>query len=112
MDKRDKYCIEICKGKCCTLYPPGEEPVRCPRQTPDGSCGIYHIRYSMPLLKEPLVQVGAWKSRSGIERPFVCGHIEEIIAQGHLPKHIEEGCCYAHPELLERLGDDNPILPG
>jgi hypothetical protein len=79
----------------------GEEPVRCPRQAADGSCSIYAVRYSAPLLQETLVQVGTWRNRRGIERPFVCGHIENIIAEGNLPKHIEDVCCYAYPELLE-----------
>lgn len=103
MDKRDQYCMKVCGGKCCTLYPPGEEPVRCPRQKTDGSCSIYSIRYSSPLREENLVQVGVWNDSRGMERPFICGHIERIIAEGHLPKHIEDICCYAHPELLESM---------
>lgn len=95
--------MEVCGGKCCTLYPVGEEPVRCPRQASDGSCNIYSVRYSQPLLDERLVQVGTWKNKRGFERPFVCGHIENIIAEGHLPKHIADVCCYAHPELLETM---------
>ncbi len=94
--------MEVCGGKCCTLYPVGEEPVRCPRQAIDGSCSIYAVRYSSPLLEEQLVQVGTWKNRKGAERPFVCGHIEQIITKGLLPKHIEDVCCYAHPELLDK----------
>jgi hypothetical protein len=112
MDKRDRYCMDVCGGKCCTLHPVGEEPVRCPRQAADGSCGIYKLRYSSPLLEEKLVQVGTWRSKRGVERPFVCGHIENIIAEGHLPKHVADVCCYAHPELLEGIGDDDSILPG
>ena len=103
MDQRDRYCMEVCGGKCCTLYPLGEEPTKCSKQTADGSCSIYSIRYSSPLLEVDLVQVGTWKDRKGIERPFVCGHIAAIIAQGYLPKHIADGCCYAHPELLEAM---------
>jgi hypothetical protein len=52
-------------------------------------------------MEEKLVQVGIWKSRVGVERPFVCGHIEDIIASNALPEHIRKVCCYAHPELLE-----------
>ena len=98
---RDTYCMKVCGGKCCTLYPPGESPVKCPRQSADGSCSIYSIRYSTPLLEEPLVQVGTWRSKVGAERPFICGHIEQIIASGGLPEEIRSVCCYAHPELLE-----------
>ena len=101
MDKRDRYCMEVCGGKCCTLYPVGEEPVRCPRQAADGSCSIYSIRYSGPLVHEDVVQVGQWKSVTGALKPFYCGHIEKVIAKGLLPKEIEDVCCYAHPELLE-----------
>jgi hypothetical protein len=53
-------------------------------------------------LEEKLVQVGEWKNRLGVVRPFVCGHIEEIIASNGLPEHIRKECCYAHPELLSR----------
>ena len=95
--------MEVCGGKCCTLYPIGEEPVRCPKQMADGSCGIYAVRYSSPLLEENLVQVGTWKDKRGTDRPFVCGHIENIIAEGHLPKHIKDVWCYANPELLEAM---------
>ena len=98
---RDTYCMEICGGKCCTLYPAGEEPVRCPRQSADGSCSIYSIRNSSPFQEEKLVQVGEWKNRMGVVRPFVCGHIEDIIASNSLPEHIRKECCYAHPELLQ-----------
>ena len=98
---RDTYCMKVCGGKCCTLYPVGEEPVRCPRQSADGSCSIYNIRYSSPLLEEKLVQVGEWMNRLGVVRPFVCGHIENIIASNDLPEAVRKVCCYANPDLLE-----------
>lgn len=105
MDK-DTYCIEVCGGKCCTLYPTGEEPVRCPKQAEDGSC--YNKRYSEPFVHQRLVVVGQWKSKVRrdidgelITFPFYCGHIENIIAEGGLPEEIAKQCCYAHPELLE-----------
>jgi hypothetical protein len=47
------------------------------------------------------VQVGTWRNRLGAEKPFVCGHIENIIASNELPKEIRKVCCYAHPELLD-----------
>jgi hypothetical protein len=53
------------------------------------------------------VQVGTWRSITGAIRPFVCGHIEQIIAKGLLPKEIEDGCCYAHPELLNEKVEDS-----
>jgi hypothetical protein len=53
-------------------------------------------------LEEKLVQVGEWKSRLGVVRPFVCGHIENIIASNDLPEEVRKECCYAHPELLSR----------
>lgn len=106
----DTYCIKVCGGKCCTLYPKDEAPVRCPRQADDGTCTVYDRRYSEPLVHQKLVVVGQWKSQARrdidgalITFPFYCGHIKDIIASGSLPEEIEAQCCYAHPELLEKI---------
>jgi hypothetical protein len=104
---RDTYCIEVCGGKCCTLYPPNEEPVRCPRQLEDGSCSVYDKRYGK-LGHQPLIVVGRWESKKitdveglPVVYNFYCGRIEEIIASGGMPPDVMRQCCYAHPELLE-----------
>jgi len=89
------YCTEICKGKCCTLYPANAEPIRCPRQTPEGVCSVYEWRYQPGAPR--LIQVGEVKGK-----PFICGYVEDIIEAGELPKEIADGCCYVHPNLLEQ----------
>lgn len=96
MDK-GAYCVKVCKGKCCTLYPDG---IRCPRQEPSGACGIYEDRY-LTEGSPDIVIVGFYKNREGRDKPFYCGRIEQIIAKGLLPEEILRQCCYAHPELLE-----------
>lgn len=101
MDK-DTYCITVCKGKCCTLYPEG---VRCPRQEPSGACGIYEERYA-PEGSPDIVIVGFYKNRQGHLRPFHCGKIEQLLERNELPPEIRQQCCYAHPELLEAFDDD------
>lgn len=103
---RDEYCIKVCGGKCCTLYPPNEEPVRCPRLSDDRSCSVYQKRYG-ELKDQAIVVVGRWESRKNkdvdgepVVYNFYCGRIEEIIASGGMPKDVMEKCCYVHPELL------------
>jgi hypothetical protein len=107
MDK-DTYCIKVCGGKCCTLYPPGEDAVVCPRLSGDRSCSVYQKRYGA-LGDQPLVVVGRWESKKNKDvdgRPvvynFYCGRVEEIISSGSMPQEIMAQCCYAHPELLEK----------
>jgi hypothetical protein len=105
---RDTYCIKVCGGKCCTLYPPNEDAVPCPRLSGDGSCSVYQKRYG-ELNDQPLVIVGRWTSKKNkdvddnpVVYNFYCGRIEEIIISGAMPKEIMNQCCYAHPELLEK----------
>ncbi len=104
---RDEYCIKVCGGKCCHLHTPwGDGPIPCPRLSADGSCSVYQKRYG-ELNDQPLVVVGRWESRKikdvdnkPVVYNFYCGHVEEIIASGAMPKEIMDQCCYAHPELL------------
>ncbi len=108
MNNKDRYCIEVCKGKCCTLYPPGEEPIRCPKVLESGACSVYHKRYG-ELANEPIVVVGRWQSKKNkdvdgqpVVYNFYCGRIEEIIISGAMRPEVMSQCCYAHPELLEK----------
>ena len=103
-----KYCASVCGGRCCTLHNADEGSVRCPRLKDDNTCGVYKERYAD--YQPRLVVVGTFISRKlkrldgeYAERPFVCGFIEDILKAGALPKEIEAGCCYAHPELLEGI---------
>ncbi len=91
----DEYCIKVCGGKCCTLYPAGKAPIRCPRLAKDGSCSVYKERYPANEPTPRLVQVG-----TVLGKPFMCGMIEDVLASGAMPKSIQDQCCYAHPELL------------
>lgn len=103
-----EYCINVCGGKCCTLYPPGEEPIRCPKLADNNSCTVYHKRYGPEFADMPVVVVGQWESKkrkdidgNPVVLPFMCGRIADIIASGAMPLDVMEQCCYAHPELLE-----------
>jgi hypothetical protein len=82
--------------------------VRCPNLTDEGSCGVYQERYKdgMP----DLVMVGRYTSRkfvdlkgAFIDRPFMCGRIEQLLQNPTFPEEIKRQCCYHDPSLLERV---------
>lgn len=105
---RGTYCIKVCGGKCCTLYPPNDDAVRCPRLSDDRSCSVYHKRYG-ELADQPVVVVGQWASKKNkdvdgnpVVYNFYCGRIEEIIISGTMHPDVKSQCCYAHPELLDK----------
>ena len=85
LSKKDRYCIEICRGKCC--YLPGKRP--CPNLGKDFKCKIHD----------------KWKDNwchfeiEGIKAM----PIKELLKNRLLPDGVIDNCCYAHPELLERL---------
>jgi hypothetical protein len=69
-------------------------------------------RYGDRLNSEKLVQVGTFRSSvykqlNGLHavRPFWCGHLKDIHAEGRLDPVIAAQCAVIHPELLNR-GDD------
>lgn len=100
---KDTYCIKVCKGKCCTLHHESGAKVRCPKLSADCSCSIYEKRFA-PNAPE-LEVVGFYQIKKGdgswTINPFICWQITKLIAHKQLPKEVEDGCCYAHPELLE-----------
>lgn len=83
LSSKDRYCIEICKAKCCYTFVGG----KCPNLAKDNRCSIYSL----------------WKNNTC----NYTGHglktsaIEYAIEHRLLRPEIEVGCCYAHPELLE-----------
>lgn len=103
---KDEYCVQRCKAKCCVMHLSDEGSVPCPKLSDDSSCSVYRERFQPDM--PDLVVVGYWKSRKykdldgqAATRPFWCGRIEQIIAQGGLKAEIAEQCCYVRPELLE-----------
>lgn len=73
----------------------------CPRLK-DCKCTIYDKRFSP--------EYGDYEEVARVKIgdnliPFICGRIEKLLKDKLLPEPIEQQCCYAHPELLER--DDN-----
>lgn len=49
-----------------------------------------------------LVYIGRVEINKKVGIDFLCGRIEQLIEAKALAPEIEAGCCYAHPELLER----------
>ena len=98
MDPRDRYCLQICHAKCCVLFEPGEGAVPCPNLKSDHSCRIYAKRYAPGA--PDLVQVGRYRSKLYVNRatgkpafrPFMCGRITDLLADGRVPAHIRDGC--------------------
>lgn len=99
MDPRDAYCIDVCKAKCCT-HP--VHKVECPRLGPDKRCTIYELRYRPGA---PAIETVGFYEHGGKTFAFKCGRIGQLIADGHVPDDVVAGCCYAHPELLVRIGN-------
>lgn len=103
------FCRERCRAKCCYLRLPDEGEIPCPQLTDNKTCRVYHERYEGSGKDQDVVVVGYWKSRkyknldrTPAIRPFWCGRIEQIHAQGGLPKEVADGCAVIHPELLEQ----------
>ena len=83
----DRYCIEVCNGKCC-YYGDG---LKCPNLGSDFKCAIY----------------SKWKNNTCNYSPGR-GHgttsIEDALKRNLLSAVIVAQCCYAHPELLTKVG--------
>lgn len=84
MTDHDRYCIEICKAKCCYTH----EGKPC-KNLSDNRCAIHHL----------------WRDNwcHYREGNVITAPIEYIIAKKLLPDNVLNQCCYAHPELLEVL---------
>jgi hypothetical protein len=107
------YCTKVCGAKCCVLHLPDEGAVPCPRLTKDKACSVYRKRFAPEM--PDLVVVGRFKSRvyQDLEgkpavRPFWCGRIEKLLAQGQVPKEIADQCCYANPGVLNDAMENRP----
>jgi len=96
-----EYCSEVCGGKCCYVYHEDKPLTACPQLNEQKLCSIYRERYE---LNQPYSF--SKKLRRG-DKLFVintkCGRIEDLIKNHTLPKEIEDQCCFAHPELLQRV---------
>ena len=86
LSNKDRYCIEVCKAKCC--YTPSKKP--CPNLTSDFKCGIYNKWENNTC---GFTNNGKWRTAP----------IEYVVKNNLLPKEVLVQCCYAHPELLENL---------
>lgn len=103
-NKHDRYCIEICKAKCCYDFP---SKVKCPNLTPSCQCKIYEDRFAEGSKDKEAVAafLTGEVDDAGLPIiiPFICTKIKVLIANNELPKEIADGCCYVHEELLTKL---------
>lgn len=95
----DHYCINVCGGKCCKYmrFEGKTIEARCPQLTDCNRCGMHDkwkdgsCGYSFP------VQIGGGTIIADT------APVEYAIKNHLFPKWIEDQCCYAHPELLEKV---------
>lgn len=80
----DKYCFSICKAKCCY-----SKWGACPNLSEDHKCKI-HSKWN-----------DNWCNYKTEE--FFTAPIMVAIKKRLLPESVMQQCCYAHPELLEKL---------
>lgn len=82
--QEDRYCIEVCKARCC-FRPDNGKP--CPNLGGDFRCKIYH----------------KWENNTCnyVNEGYDTMPIEEAVKKRLLPEDVLKGCVYAHPELLE-----------
>lgn len=85
LSSNDRYCIEICKGKCC-FTPAGK---KCPNLGDDFRCKIHHL----------------WKDDwcHYRDEEIFTAPIMYALSRGMIRKEIADQCCYQHPELIEAL---------
>ena len=91
------YCSTICKAACCKIKPPFVDPPQCPMLNGDNLCSIYDIRLGYTF--ESDYEIKAYGET--VRKTHTCHCLPIQKALPHLPEDIVEGCCYAHPELLE-----------
>jgi len=89
------YCSNICKAKCCHF-----QGVACPRLDDNNQCSIYAERFAEG--QPDLMFVGLVQINSKQVIQFKCSRINQLLAQGVIPKEIVDQCCVANPKLLER----------
>lgn len=102
MITKDQYCIQVCKAKCC--YHPKYQ-IKCSKLTMDCKCSIYEQRFGEGSKEEQVVDFYQIKNKAkdSIDiLPFTCSRISKLIETKQLAPHVEDQCCYAHPELLEK----------
>lgn len=84
----DRYCIEICKGRCC-FTPAGN---KCPKLKEDNTCAIHSL----------------WKDNwcNYQADDITTLPIMELIRRNLLSSYAKEVCVYVHPELIGRLNEN------
>lgn len=95
MISKDRYCIEICKAKCCTHKATGH---KCCHLAEDNKCKIYKERFGANSKESEIVDV--WQHNNKLYQ-LICGRIEKIIASNSLDPEIRAQCCYANPSVLD-----------
>lgn len=91
------YCRTVCGAKCCKHHLTG---IDCPQLAEDKSCKCYAERFADGM--GDLVFVGRVEINETQGIDFLCGRIANLIKAKALPEDVEAGCCFAHPELLQR----------
>jgi hypothetical protein len=74
---------------------------KCPKLSDNNTCSIYKERFELNI---PYSWVD-YKIQEDGNIDIIqakCGLIKQILKNKGLPKEIEDQCCFAHPELLER----------
>lgn len=84
----DRYCIEICKAKCCYT----KAGLRCQNLANDFKCQIHNIWRDN------------WCNYQTDE--IKTAPIMKIIAAGKLSAEKIKQCCYANPKLLEVFNEN------
>ena len=97
---KDEYCISVCQAKCCSR----SCGAVCPHLHDDKRCAIYAERFADDQPEDQLVAITQSPTTGDPKLiSFICTRIEALIRDRKLPKAIEDQCCYAHPELLEKI---------
>lgn len=86
----DRYCVEICGGKCCKVFDSERAEIgRCPKQAADHRCSIFD----------------QWQNGTCAQNKETIGFntmpMIEALKQNLIPKWIADQCAVQHPELLE-----------
>lgn len=98
MQGAEYYCSQVCGARCCTVAIPGKT-ITCPALSENRTCSIYKERFEdgIPFSFNFVEHIGPYKQKHN----FNCTSVIELIEKKRLAKHIEDQCCFAHPEILE-----------
>ena len=92
MTLEDRYCTEVCKGKCC--YYKGK---KCSKLI-DGKCSIHD----------------QWLNNTcNYQKEFKTISMERAKRTGVFPEHLKAGCCYFNEKLFKLVptgGQNNDLV--